>query len=263
MSPLVGASLKRKEDRRLLTGAGRYVDDIAPPGTAHLALVRSPHAHARLTRIDTACARRLPGVLAVLTVKNVPELGAEVPRAGQIPPIDFVHVAFPSAVTRSRTTACASTGCRSRRGACSRPFARLPPTSRAWYAERIPSRRWTMQRRISVAVAIGGMLGLLAAAPVLAHHGWSGYDASQTLDLTGVIREAGYEHPHGHVRLEVPGKTWLVVLAPPSRMERRGLTQTTLQVGATATVVGYPNKTNPEEMRAERITIDGKTVELR
>ncbi len=120
-----------------------------------------------------------------------------------------------------------------------------------------------MQRRMFVAVAIGGMLGLLAAAPVLAHHGWSGYDASQTLDLTGVIREAGYEHPHGHVRLEVPGKTWLVVLAPPSRMERRGLTQTTLQVGATATVVGYPNKTNPEEMRAERITIDGKTVELR
>jgi len=102
MSPLVGASLKRKEDRRLLTGAGRYVDDIAPPGAAHLALVRSPHAHARLTRIDTARARKLPGVLAVLTVKNVPELGAEVPRAGQIPPIDFVHVAFPSAVT----TAC-------------------------------------------------------------------------------------------------------------------------------------------------------------
>src|SRR2546429_2879772 len=56
MSPLVGASLKRKEDRRLLTGAGRYVDDIAPPGTAHVALVRSPHAHARLTRIDTARA---------------------------------------------------------------------------------------------------------------------------------------------------------------------------------------------------------------
>ncbi len=98
MSPLVGASLKRKEDRRLLTGAGRYVDDIAPPGAAHLALVRSPHAHARLTRIDTARARKLPGVLAVLTVKDVPELGAEVPRADQIPPIDLVHVAFPSAV---------------------------------------------------------------------------------------------------------------------------------------------------------------------
>jgi hypothetical protein len=120
-----------------------------------------------------------------------------------------------------------------------------------------------VRSRIAVVVAVVGILELLAAAPGLAHHGWSGYDASQTLNLTGVIREAGYEHPHGHVRLEVPGKIWVVVLAPPSRMERRGLPQTTLQVGVTATVVGYPNKTNPEEMRAERITIDGKTVELR
>jgi hypothetical protein len=46
-----------------------------------------------------------------------------------------------------------------------------------------------------------------AAAPAAAHHGWSGYDSSKVLTLTGVIRESGYEHPHGHVRLEVPGKT--------------------------------------------------------
>jgi hypothetical protein len=65
------------------------------------------------------------------------------------------------------------------------------------------------------------------------------------------------------VRLEVPGKTWLVVLAPPSRMERRGLSATALRVGETATVVGYPSRSDPDEMRAERITIDGKTVELR
>src|SRR5438093_13308496 len=120
-----------------------------------------------------------------------------------------------------------------------------------------------MQRRMFVAVAIGGMLGLLAAVPVLAHHGWSGYDASQTLDLTGVIKEAGYEHPHGHVRLEVPGKVWLVVLAPPTRMESRGLPAAKLRVGGTATVVGYPHRSNEDEMRAERITIEGATVELR
>jgi len=77
--PLVGASLKRKEDRRLLTGGGRYVDDVAPPGTARLALVRSPHAHARIARIDTGRARELPGVLAVLTAKDMPERGVEVP----------------------------------------------------------------------------------------------------------------------------------------------------------------------------------------
>jgi len=98
---------------------------------------------------------------------------------------------------------------------------------------------------------------LLAATQSRAHHGWSGYDNSNELTLTGVIRESGYEHPHGHLRLEAPGKTWTVVLAPPSRMERRGLTAKELSV------VGYPNRTDAAEMRAERITIGTKTVELR
>ena len=103
----------------------------------------------------------------------------------------------------------------------------------------------------------------LAAAPAPAHHGWSSYDSGNTLNLTGTIKESGYEHPHGYIRLEVPGKTWLVVLAPPSRMENRGLPRAGLTPGKTVTVVGYPNRTDPEEMRAERITVDGKTTELR
>ena len=103
----------------------------------------------------------------------------------------------------------------------------------------------------------------LLPGPALAHHGWSGYDSDKTLNLTGTIREAGYEHPHGYMRLEVPGKTWLVVLAPPSRMENRGLQRAALTPGKTATVVGYPNRTDPNELRAERITLDGKTTELR
>lgn len=98
---------------------------------------------------------------------------------------------------------------------------------------------------------------------VFAHHGWSEYDSSQTLTLTGTIRESGYEHPHGHVLLVTPGKTWTAVLAPPSRMENRGLPPAALKVGNTITVVGYPNRNKPDEMRAERITADGKTVELR
>ena len=103
----------------------------------------------------------------------------------------------------------------------------------------------------------------LTAAPALAHHGWSSYDANKILTLDGVIRESGYEHPHGHIRLEVPGKTWTVTLAPPSRMENRGLPSSMLAPGTTATVVGYPSRNDPNEMRAERITIAGKTVELR
>ena len=113
-----------------------------------------------------------------------------------------------------------------------------------------------MKRIIFVAI-------LAAPAIVLAHHGWSEYDSSKALKLTGKIVEIGYEHPHGHVRLETPGKTWNVVLAPPSRMERRGLEKSALKPGATATVEGYANRDKPEEMRAERITLNGKTVELR
>ena len=109
------------------------------------------------------------------------------------------------------------------------------------------------------------VLALVAslALPAAAHHGWSEYDSSRVLTLTGKILESGYEHPHGHVRLETPGKTWLVVLAPPSRMENRGLPPADLKIGNTVTVVGYPNRDKQEEMRAERITASGKTVELR
>ena len=101
------------------------------------------------------------------------------------------------------------------------------------------------------------------SAPALAHHGWSEYDSGNTLNLTGVIKESGYEHPHGHVRLETPEKTWFVVLAPPSRMERRGLSQAQLKPGSRVTIVGYANRNKPEELRAERILVNEKTVELR
>ncbi len=112
------------------------------------------------------------------------------------------------------------------------------------------------------------MKGFLAAALVvstaaLAHHGWSEYDTSKALTLTGTIKESGYEHPHGHISLEAPGKTWQVILAPPSRMERRGLSKDSLNSGARVTVMGYPNRSKPDELRAERITVNGKLVELR
>jgi len=108
------------------------------------------------------------------------------------------------------------------------------------------------------------LIALLAVPAVaLAHHGWSEYDTSKSLKLTGKVLASGYEHPHGHIRFQAPGKTWTVILAPPSRMERRGLDKAMLKPGATATVEGYANRDKPEEMRAERITIEGKTIELR
>ena len=108
-----------------------------------------------------------------------------------------------------------------------------------------------------------GLAAALFAASAFAHHGWSEYDASRPLKLSGKILESGYEHPHGHIRLQTADKAWNVVLAPPSRMEFRGLPKEMLKPGAEASVEGYPNRGKPEEMRAERITIQGKTVELR
>src|SRR5262245_12451995 len=71
----VGRARKRVEDRRLLTGIGRYVDDLHPPGLCHVVFLRSPHAHARLSRVDVAAAARAPGVLAVVTGDDVRHLG--------------------------------------------------------------------------------------------------------------------------------------------------------------------------------------------
>src|SRR6266540_15248 len=70
----IGRPLKRREDPRLLTGSGRYVDDIRPPGCAHVALLRSPHAHARIVRVDVERAARAPGVVTVVTGAEVSHL---------------------------------------------------------------------------------------------------------------------------------------------------------------------------------------------
>jgi hypothetical protein len=115
----------------------------------------------------------------------------------------------------------------------------------------------------ATATILGLLWVVVSVTPAAAHHGWSSYDSTKELTLTGTIKESGYEHPHGHIRLEVPGKTWLVVLAPPSRMQSRGLPASKLSVGTKATVVGYPHRSTEDELRAERITIDGATVELR
>src|SRR5436189_508293 len=64
---LFGKSIKRREDPRFITGRGSYVDDLKIPGMTYAAFVRSPHAHARIRKIDTAAAARHPGVVAVFT----------------------------------------------------------------------------------------------------------------------------------------------------------------------------------------------------
>ena len=70
----VGQSVKRLEDPNLLTGKGQFLDDLKLPGMLEAAFVRSPFAHARFTDIDTEDARRMPGVVAVYTAKDLPDV---------------------------------------------------------------------------------------------------------------------------------------------------------------------------------------------
>jgi len=81
----IGMPHRRKEDARLLTGRGRYIDDIVVPQALHACFVRSPHAHARITGIETAQALAMPGVVAVYTGRDLAQWTA---RHRMAPPID-------------------------------------------------------------------------------------------------------------------------------------------------------------------------------
>ena len=81
----VGDRYLRKEDPRLLTGRGRYVGDIALPRMLHAVLLRSPHAHARIVRVDAECARAHPGVVDVVTFAELGSAGRALPI---VPPRD-------------------------------------------------------------------------------------------------------------------------------------------------------------------------------
>ena len=81
----LGKSVNRVEDPRFLRGEGRYIDDIKLPGMAHAAIVRSPHAHAKILAIRTEAAERLPGVIAVVTGKDVAERANPLPSFGAGP----------------------------------------------------------------------------------------------------------------------------------------------------------------------------------
>jgi carbon-monoxide dehydrogenase large subunit len=78
---MIGASPRRKEDRRLLTGGGRFLDDVQRPGMLHLGVARSVQAHARLVKVFTEDARALPGVVAAWTAAEVPEAAGGLPAA--------------------------------------------------------------------------------------------------------------------------------------------------------------------------------------
>ena len=87
MTEAIGRSVLRQEDRRLLSGRGRYAGDFRLPGMLHGAVLRSPHAHARLGAIRCAAARALPGVMAVITAEDLGAIGRIPVRLGPRPSI--------------------------------------------------------------------------------------------------------------------------------------------------------------------------------
>ncbi|HET7638717.1 MAG TPA: xanthine dehydrogenase family protein molybdopterin-binding subunit, partial [Ktedonobacteraceae bacterium] len=71
VAAMLGSPIKRREDPRLITGQATYVDDIKLLGMLHMAVLRSPYGHARITKINTDAARKHPGVLAVYTAEDL------------------------------------------------------------------------------------------------------------------------------------------------------------------------------------------------
>ncbi|MEZ5292458.1 MAG: molybdopterin cofactor-binding domain-containing protein [Vicinamibacterales bacterium] len=94
-SRIFGSAIRRREDPRLLTGTGTFTDDLYLPGMAHAAMLRSPHAHARIKSIDTSKAKGAPGVVAVYTGADTDGVLKPMPCAWLVPNADLKVAEYP------------------------------------------------------------------------------------------------------------------------------------------------------------------------
>jgi hypothetical protein len=106
-------------------------------------------------------------------------------------------------------------------------------------------------------------LFVLLTGAAVAHHGWGSYDATRPVTVAGPIITSKFENPHATITVRTSEKVWTVTLAPTSRMSSRGATAQVIAVGQSVSAYGYPSTVERDEMRAERITVDGKTYEMR
>ena len=143
ISQMIGASIKRREDPRLVTGTSSYVDDIPQTAVVHMHVVRSSEAHARILGIETARAKEADGVIAIFTGKELKsEFGAPLPVTVCFVPekkypnhypiaVDKVHyVGEPIAIVLATSRAAASKSGTSHCRPCStwrRPSRKMPP----------------------------------------------------------------------------------------------------------------------------------------
>ena len=119
-----------------------------------------------------------------------------------------------------------------------------------------------MARPFALAALASAALAAVGGA-ALAHHGWGSYDAAQKLTIASSVQHVMWQNPHVHIHVTHQGATWEAVLAPPFRMDARGLTPGLIKAGTRVDVEGYPSTSTARELRAERITVAGKTYELR
>lgn len=104
---------------------------------------------------------------------------------------------------------------------------------------------------------------LAVPAAALAHHGWSSYDDTKIIKHRAALSDVRWGNPHGSAKVNFQGANWDVILAPVSRMEARGLTREMVGPKSIVVIEGYPRRDGTREMRIERVTAAGKTVELR
>jgi uncharacterized protein DUF6152 len=115
-----------------------------------------------------------------------------------------------------------------------------------------------MKRTVLITLA-----AVLSAGTASAHHGWGSYDVAKAFTISAPVETLSWADPHARIMLKYEGAAWEATLAPLFRMQARGLSEEMLKPGTPVVVLGYPSTRNEHEMRAERITVAGKTVELR
>ena len=115
-------------------------------------------------------------------------------------------------------------------------------------------------RKPLLAVAIAAAAAL--ATPSAAHHGWGGY-LDQEFALTGIVESANLGGPHGILRVRVNRQVWNVVLSPPTRIQRAGLTMAAIPRGTRVTARGHRHR-DPRtlEMKTERLIVGNRTFNL-
>jgi len=117
-----------------------------------------------------------------------------------------------------------------------------------------------MSRRMLMMMSL---VATTASGAAFAHHGWGSYDAARKFSIDSTVEQLRWQNPHVQIGVKHQGATWELVLAPPFRMDARGLKPEMIKVGARVAVEGYPSTRAANEMRAERIMVGGQSYELR